>query len=158
MNAPRLLLHVFMLAWPVSCCFHVLPCPRRIQVRMQEDVCLGTDTKVSRWAERTVYCGCREQKGRAAGLWQRPQASTPSDILRLPFLMLNKSFRIQGFQKKRSEDSKSAQLFLWNWTGEEFQPPHVFSPLVISNWGNTLTTSSLNILVLMDPLVLFSLS
>lgn len=70
-----------------------------------------------RWvAEQRGLCtvAALKQKSRAEGMWQRPQASAPDDILRLPFLMLNKSFRIQGSQKKISEDSKSAQLFLWN--------------------------------------------
>lgn len=68
MNSPRFLLHVFMLACPVSWCFHVLPCPRRIQVRMQEDVWLFGDWhEVSRWAKRTVSRGCTEAEEQGWG-------------------------------------------------------------------------------------------
>ena len=76
--------------------------------------CLGTDTRWVAEQRGLSPVAALKQKSRAEGMWQRPQASAPKDILRLPFLMLNKSFRIQGSQKKISEDSKSAQLFLWN--------------------------------------------
>ena len=155
-NSPRFLLS----CWPrpVSCCFPVLPCPRRIHTGQNAGRRLFAWGLTLRWVDDQrglSTAAALKWKSKAEGVWQRSQASTANDFLRLPSLMLNKSFRIQGFKKKTSEDSKSAPLFLWNWTGEEFQLLHLSSPLVISNWGYILMMSSLNILVLMDP---FSLS
>lgn len=92
---------------PVSCCFPVLPCPRRTHTGQNAGRRLFAWGLTLRWVDEQrglSTAAALKWKSKAEGVWQRPQASAANDILRLPSLMLNKSFRIQGFKKKISED------------------------------------------------------